>query len=140
VRVVTGAAELTAGSLLELRIYEAGKAARHLPLTHGEAWPRDSTRIIPLALAEPLDPRAVLRFGLYYRAASPLAPAWEVVAAEVETLLARRPGAGAAPECDVVGAFSNGRANSRRKSANRPRVACISDADCGRSTASFQRT
>src|SRR5260370_34660781 len=93
VRVVTGGDELTAGSLLELRIYEAGKAARHLPLTHGESWPRDSTRIIPLTLAEALDPRTVLRFGLYYRAASPLAPAWEVVAAEVDL-----PSGGAAPD------------------------------------------
>jgi hypothetical protein len=63
VRVVTGADELTAGSLLELRIYETGRAARHLPLTHGEAWPRDSTRIIPLALTEPLDPRLLGRLS-----------------------------------------------------------------------------
>ena len=84
VRIVTGAEELTAGSVLELRIYEAGKSARRLPLTHGEAWPRDSTRVIPLTLTEALDPRAVLRFGLYYRAASPLTPPWEVVAADVD--------------------------------------------------------
>ena len=38
VRVVTGAAELSAGSDLELRIYEAGKSVRRLPLVHGEAW------------------------------------------------------------------------------------------------------
>jgi hypothetical protein len=128
VRVVTGAAELTAGSLLELRIYEAGKAARHLPLTHGEAWPRDSTRIIPLALAEPLDPRAVLRFGLYYRAASPLAPAWEVVAAEVE--LSSR---GAAPE-RLLNATLTGVLERQGELATEERepgtMACISDADC----------
>ena len=63
VRVVVGAVELAAGSLLELRIYEAGKAVRHLPLTHGEAWPRDATLVIPVTLSEPLDPRTVLRFG-----------------------------------------------------------------------------
>jgi len=128
VRVVTGAAELTAGSLLELRIYEAGKAARHLPLTHGEAWPRDSTRIIPLALAEPLDPRAVLRFGLYYRAASPLAPAWEVVAAEVE--LSSR---GAAPE-RLLNATLSGVLERQGELATEERepgtMACVSDADC----------
>lgn len=128
VRVVTGAAELTAGSLLELRIYEAGKAARHLPLTHGEAWPRDSTRIIPLALAEPLDPRAVLRFGLYYRAASPLAPAWEVVAAEVE--LSSR---GAAPE-RLLNATLTGVLERQGELATEERepgtMACNSDADC----------
>jgi hypothetical protein len=128
VRVVTGADELTAGSLLELRIYEAGKAARHLPLTHGEAWPRDSTRIIPLALAEPLDPRAVLRFGLYYRAASPVAPAWEVVAAEVQLS-----SGGAAPE-RLLNATLSGVIERQGELATEERdpgtMACISDADC----------
>jgi hypothetical protein len=128
VRVVTGANELTAGSLLELRIYEAGRAARHLPLTHGEAWPRDSTRIIPLALTEPLDPRAVLRFGLYYRAASPLAPAWEVVAAEVELS-----SGGAAPE-RLLNTTLTGIIERQGELATGERepgtMACISDADC----------
>jgi len=128
VRVVTGADELTAGSLLELRIYEAGKAARHLPLTHGEAWPRDSTRIIPLTLAEALDPRTVLRFGLYYRAASPLAPAWEVVAAEVDL-----PSGGAAPE-RLLNATLSGVIERQGELATEERepgmMACLSDADC----------
>jgi hypothetical protein len=128
VRVVTGADELTAGSLLELRIYEAGKAARHLPLTHGEAWPRDSTRIIPLALAEPLDPRAVLRFGLYYRAASPLAPPWEVVTAEVQLS-----SGGAAPE-RLLNATLTGVIERQGELATEERdprtMACFSDADC----------
>jgi hypothetical protein len=127
-RIVTGADELTAGSVLELRIYEAGKAARHLPLTHGEAWPRDSTRIIPLTLAEPLDPRAVLRFGLYYRAASPLAPAWEVVAAEVEFS-----SGGAAPE-RLLNARLTGVIDRQGELASEERepgtMACGSDADC----------
>jgi len=56
VRVVTGADELSAGSSLELRIYEAGRSVRRLPLVHGEAWPRDSTHIIPVKLSEALDP------------------------------------------------------------------------------------
>src|ERR1700733_6785249 len=84
VRVVTGAQELSAGSSLELRIYEAGKSVRRLPLIHGEAWPRDSTHIIPLKLSDALDPRNVVRFSLYYRSASPAAPALEIVAADVE--------------------------------------------------------
>jgi hypothetical protein len=128
VRVVSGADELTAGSLLELRIYEAGKPARHLPLTHGEAWPRDSTRIIPLTLAEALDPRTVLRFGLYYRAASPLAPAWEVVAAEVDL-----PSGGAAPE-RLLNATLSGVIERQGELATEERelgmMACRSDADC----------
>ncbi len=84
VRVVTGGAELSAGSDLELRIYEAGKGVRRLPLVHGEAWLPDSTHLIPLKLNDALDPRNVVRFALYYRAGSPLAPAWEVVSADVE--------------------------------------------------------
>ncbi|HLZ97011.1 MAG TPA: hypothetical protein VKP66_03640 [Steroidobacteraceae bacterium] len=129
VRVVTGANELTAGSVLELRIYEAGRpTARHLPLTHGEAWPRDSTRIIPLALAEPLDPRAVLRFGLFYRAASPLTPAWEVASAEVDL-----PTGGAAPE-RLLNATLTGIIERQGELATEERepgaIACLSDADC----------
>jgi hypothetical protein len=84
VRIVTGAQELSAGSSLELRIYEAGKTVRRLPLVHGEAWPRDSTHVIPLKLSDALDPRSVVRFSLYYRSASPLAPALEIIAADVE--------------------------------------------------------
>ena len=44
VRVVTGAGELGAGSSLELRIYEAGKSVRRLPLVHGEEIGRASCR------------------------------------------------------------------------------------------------
>ena len=84
VRIVTGAEELRAGSSLELLIYEAGKSVRRLPLVHGEAWQPDSTHLIPVKLSEPLDPRGVLRFSLYYRSASPLAPALEIAAADVE--------------------------------------------------------
>jgi hypothetical protein len=84
VRIVTGAAELAAGSSLELRIYEAGKSVRRLPLVHGEAWPRDSTHVIPVKLADALDPRSVVRFSLYYRGASAVAPDLEIVSADVE--------------------------------------------------------
>ncbi len=84
VRIVNGAKELSTGGELELRIYEAGKGVRRLPLTHGEAWLPESTHLIPVKLNEALDPRNVVRFAIYYRAGSPLAPAWEVAAAEVE--------------------------------------------------------
>jgi hypothetical protein len=84
VRIVTGSADLAAGSYVELRIYQAGKDVRRLPLTHGEGWPRDSTRVIPLNLSEALDPGDVLRFSLYYRAASVTAPPWQVLAADVD--------------------------------------------------------
>jgi hypothetical protein len=84
VRVVTGTAELSAGSDLELRIYEAGKNVRRLPLVHGEAWLPSSTHLIPVKLNDALDPRDVQRFALYYRAGNPMAPAWEVISADVE--------------------------------------------------------
>src|SRR5438477_12081250 len=93
VRVTTGSQELSAGSDLELRIYEAGRSARRLPLVHGEAWLPDSTHLIPLQLTDALDPRNVVRFALYYKAGSPLAPALEIVAADVEL-----PTADAAPQ------------------------------------------
>lgn len=84
VRIVTGGTQLSAGSDLELRIYESGRSVRRLPLVHGEAWLPESTHLIPVRLNDALDPRNVVRFAIYYRAASPLAPAWEVVAADVE--------------------------------------------------------
>src|SRR5258708_22794737 len=84
VRVVTGADELSAGSSLELRIYEAGRSVRRLPLVHGEAWPRDSTHNNPVQRSEALDPRNVVRFSLYHRRPGPLAPEVGVVRSDVE--------------------------------------------------------
>src|SRR5580658_9690535 len=84
VRIVTGAEELSAGSSLELRIYEAGKSVRRLPLVNGEGWPRDSTHVIPVKLNDPLDPRSVVRFSLYYRSSNPASQGLEIVAADVE--------------------------------------------------------
>jgi len=128
VRVVTGSEELSAGSLLELRIYEADKPVRRFPLTHGEAWPRDSTRVIPLALTEALDPRAVQRFSLYYRAASPLAPDWEVVSADVE--LSR----GHEPPQRLLNTTVSGVISRQGELATEEREAaatiCSTDADC----------
>src|SRR5258708_29846778 len=128
VRVVTGAAELSAGSNLELRIYEAGKSVRRPPLVHGEAWRPWSTHVIPLKLNDALDPRNVQRFALYYRAGSPLAPAWEVVSADVEI-----PSGRAAPvrlldtTLSGVIAKQGELASVERDQAS---MACSSDADC----------
>jgi hypothetical protein len=128
VRVVTGAQELSAGGSLELRIYEGAKGARHLPLTHGEAWPRDSTHIIPVKLSEPLDPRNVVRFSLYYRSASPLTPDLDIVAADVEL-----PSSAGAPEL-LLGATLSGVVGRQGELATMDRdqsaLACRSDADC----------
>jgi hypothetical protein len=128
VRVVTGAAELSAGSALELRIYEAGKNVRRLPLVHGEAWLPASTHLIPVKLNDALDPRNVQRFALYYRAGSPLAPAWEVVSVDVEI-----PSGQAAPvrllntTLSGIIAKQGELASVERDQAS---MACSSDADC----------
>ena len=128
VRVVTGAEELSAGSSLELRIYEAGKSVRRLPLVHGESWPRDSTHIIPVKLGEPLDPRTVLRFSLYYRAANPLAPALEIVSADVGL-----PSTGDVPQ-RLLDATLSGTIARQGELATVDRdqsaLACVTDADC----------
>jgi hypothetical protein len=128
VHITTGANELAAGSSVELRIYEAGKAVRRLALTHGESWPRETTRIIPVALADGLDPRTVSRFSLYYRAASPLSPPWEVVAAEVDIE------SGQAPPERLLNATLTGVINQRGELATEERdpssMRCATDADC----------
>ena len=128
VRVVTGGAELTAGSDLELRIYEAGKSVRRLPLVHGEAWLPESTHLIPVRLNDALDPRNVVRFALYYRAGSPLAPAWEVVSADVEI-----PSGRDAPQL-LLDATLSGTIAKQGELATVERdqatMACNSDADC----------
>jgi hypothetical protein len=128
VRVVTGADELSAGSTLELRIYEAGRAVRRLPLVHGEAWPRDSTHIIPVKLSDALDPRKVVRFSLYYGNASPSASELEIVAADVEL-----PSAMVPPE-KLLDATLSGVIARHGELATMDRdlaaLACRSDPDC----------
>jgi hypothetical protein len=128
VRIVTGVADLSAGSYLELRIYETGKAVKRVALTHGEAWPRDSTRVIPLTLNEAIDPRNVQRFSLYYRAASPLSPPWEVVAADVDLSAGREP-----PQL-LLDTTLSGEISRQGELATLDRDAgtmtCMTDADC----------
>ncbi|MEA3173255.1 MAG: hypothetical protein QOF42_666 [Gammaproteobacteria bacterium] len=128
VRVVTGAQELSAGSDLELRIYEAGKSVRRLPLVHGEAWLPASTHLIPVKLDGTLDPRNVLRFALYYRAANPLSRSWEVVSADVEL-----PGPTGSPE-RLLGATLSGVIPRQGELASIERdqstLTCMDDSDC----------
>ena len=128
VRVVTGPNELSAGSYVELRIYEAGKAMHRYPLTHGEAWAADSTRVIPLTMNEALDSRNVLRFSLYYRAASPLSPPWQVVAADVDLSAGREP-----PRL-LLDTTLSGEIARQGELATLDRdastIACMSDSDC----------
>jgi hypothetical protein len=126
VRVVTGGQELAAGSDLELRIYEAGRTVRKLPLAHGEAWLPDSTHLIPVQLNESLDPRNVLRFALYYRAGSAVAPALEIIAADVELA------DGSASPPKLLDATLSGIIPRQGELATveRASLTCGSDADC----------
>ena len=128
VRIVAGAQELSPGSSLELRVYEAGKRPRRFQLVHGESWERDSTHIIPVQMSEPLDPRSVLRYSLYYRAASPLAPAFEIVSADVGV-----PSDKGMPE-RLLGATLSGviARQSELSTADRDlkSLTCVTDADC----------
>ena len=128
VRIVTGSTDLSAGSYVELRIYQAGKDVRRLPLTRGENWPRDSTRIIALNLSEALDPRDVLRFSLYYRAASVTAPPWQVIAADIDL------SAGHGPPELLLDATLSGEIDRQGELATLERdvstLICASDADC----------
>ena len=128
VRIVTGATELSAGSSLELRIYEVGKSVRRLPLVHAEGWPRDSTHIIPVKLNDPLDVRNVVRFSLYYRSSSPSAPGLEIVSADVEL-----PSQRGQPEL-LLDATLSGVISREGELATQERdlaaLACRTDADC----------
>jgi hypothetical protein len=128
VRVVTGAQALSAGSDLELRIYEAGKGVRRLPLVHGEAWLPESTHLIPVKLNDALEPRNVLRFALYYRAGSPLAPAWEVVAADVE-LPSGQESPALLLDATLSGVISR-QGELATVERDQATMACRSDADC----------
>jgi len=128
VRLVTGAEPLAAGSDVELRIYEVGGRTRRLALAHGEAWLRDSTHVISVELADALDPRAVMRYAIYYRGAVAGLPAWEITSADVETA-----GTGTAPErlLDVTlsGAIAGqGELSTVERSVGS--LVCVTDADC----------
>lgn len=128
VRIVTGAAELSTGSSLELRIYEAGRSVRRLALNHGESWPRNSTHVVAVKLNEPLDPRSVERFSLYYRAASPAASELVIVAADVELPSAQ------GPTALLLDATLSGLIPAQGELASMERdqaaLTCQSDADC----------
>lgn len=89
VRIVTGDDGASAGGSAELRIREAGRPERRLKLGAGDAWPRGSTRVIPLTLTTPLDPNAVARFGIWFRGAPGPADAWAIASAEVFALRGR---------------------------------------------------
>jgi len=128
VRIVTGAQPLLAGSDVELRIYAVGGRVLRFPLAHGDAWSPDSTRLIPVTLSDPLDPRTVMRFSIYYRAAAPESAPWEIASAEVDIGSGRN-----APErlldATVSGVITKqGEVATEERSAGS--LVCVTDADC----------
>jgi len=128
VRIVNGAQPLRAGSDVELRIYEVGGHVLHLPLTHGEAWPPASTRVIPLVLNEPLDPRSVMRYSIFYRAPQPDGASWEIADADVD-LPAGPLATTRLLDTHLSGAITQeGELSTEELSAGS--LACVVDADC----------
>ena len=127
-RVETGDTALPAGARAELRIREVGRAERHLALPASAPWPAGSTRTVPLTLAEPLDPDAVSRVGLYLSGApSGGALAWDVADAEVFAVLAdgrNRPLGG------VIRGHLAGAGELAAAERTASALLCVSDADC----------
>ena len=127
-RIVIGAEQLTSGSDLELRIYEANGIVRRLPVTHAEPWLPDSTHLIPLKLEEALEPRNVQRFSLYYRPSSALSAPFEIIAADVEL-----PSSEGQPQ-KLLGMTLSGVITRQGELATEDRAqtggTCTSDADC----------
>jgi len=128
VRIVNGALPLRAGSDVELRIYEVGGRVLHLPLTHGEAWAPASTRVIPVVLSEPLDPRLVLRYGIFYRSAELDAASWEIADAAVDLP------AGSAATTRLLDTHLSGEITQQGELSTEElspgSLACVVDADC----------
>jgi len=128
VRIVTGSQPLAPTSDLELRIYEVGGRVRRLPIAHGEIWGPESTRLVSVALGEPLDPRVVVRYAIYFRSAIPESPALEITDADVEL-----PSAGEVPmrllDTSVSGVIARqGELSSFERSPGS--MVCVTDGDC----------
>jgi hypothetical protein len=124
VRIVTGHLNLPAGSSVELRIHENGRPVARYPLTHGEAWPAGSTRVVPITLPEPLDPAAVARFGIYYRPPAANTP-WEIAHAELSAVTSSG--------SQVIGSSLSGAVRAGDELATTDRDGggvCRGDADC----------
>jgi hypothetical protein len=127
-RIVIGAEQLTAGSDLELRIYESNGVVRRLPVAHEDSWLPDSTHLIPLKLDESLEPRNVQRFAIYYRPSSALSAPFEIISADVEL-----PSSSGDPE-RLLGQTLSGVIVHQGELASEDRAlvaaSCSTDADC----------
>ncbi len=127
VTIVNGTQPLRAGSNVELRIYEVGGRVLRLPLTHGDGWAPASTRVIPVSLSEPLDPRAVMRYSIFYRSPQAEAASWEIADAVVD--LAAGPGTTRLLDTHLSGTITQqGELSTEERSVGS--LACVVDADC----------
>lgn len=128
VRIVTGNEGAPPGAHVELRLREAGRPERQIPIAGSAPWPAGSTRTVPVALSEPLDPDEVARFSIYYRGPAGAPPsAWEIASAEVFALSAdgRERPLGAALQGLIR---REGEISSAERAASS--LACMTDADC----------
>ena len=127
-RIVIGAEQLTAGSDLELRIYESNGTVIRLPVAHPEPWLPDSTHLIPLQLSEGMEPHDVQRFAIYYRPSSAVAAPFEIIAADVEL-----PSSSGNPQ-KLLGVTLSGVIARQGELATQDRSqaasTCLTDADC----------
>jgi hypothetical protein len=127
--IVIGAEQLTAGSDLELRIYETNGVVRRLPVPHEQPWLPDSTHLIPLTLEVALEPRNVQRFSLYYRPSSALAAPFEIIAADVQL-----PSSSGGEPQKLLGMTLSGAIARQGELATEDRAqagaTCMTDADC----------
>jgi hypothetical protein len=127
-RIATGSDGAGPGGYVELRVQELGKPERRVPLARGDAWPAGSTRIVPVALPQPIDADAVVRVGIYYRSANAGAPdSWEIAAADVVALRGtQRIALTNAPIRGVV--LREGELASTERAGSA--LTCVMDADC----------
>jgi len=128
VRIVTGTQGAPAGAYVELRLREAGRPERRLPIAGDAPWPAGTTRTVPVALGEPLDPDAVARVSIYYRGpANATSSSWEIASADVYALSAD---GREIPLAATVQGFirREGEIASAERAASS--LTCVTDADC----------
>jgi hypothetical protein len=127
VRIATGTEGAPAGAHVELRLREAGRAEQRFPLAGDAPWPAGSTRTVPIALNEPLDPDAVARFSIYYRGPAGAPASWEIASAEVFALSAEGHEWPLGPAIRGV-IRREGEISSAERAASS--LMCVTDADC----------
>jgi hypothetical protein len=127
VRIVTGTEWVPAVAYVELRLREAGRPERRLPIAGDAPWPAGSIRTVPVALSEPLDPDGVARFSIYFRGPANAASSWEIVSADVYALSADGREQPIAPTVQGLIRREGEIASAERSASS---LMCVTDADC----------